>query len=375
MITKLQIKDFKCFSNPATFSFSRVNVFSGINGVGKSTIIQSLLLLAQSVKEGEFTFLNLAGRYVKLGTFSDVRNAYSEGDTFSINISTKNGYGHEMMSSYRQPENSESQWAEIISLVEDGHDFFEEKAEVGEETGGGKMKRSLGSTTALSSLNEFRYLFYIPADRIGPHDEEVVEREMDKSDIGIRGEHVINVLRLQGEDFLKQVEKALCFILQDASIRTEDDGVKARLFIGAGNDTKSFKPSNVGFAYGYILPIVMAALLLPENGLLFIENPEAHLHEGAQSRLMKFLCQESARKNMQLFIETHSEHIVRSLQVEVYQKSVSSEDIKVYHFVRKDDQHEVYVINLPMAAEGQIEKTPDGFFNQAEKDLDILTGI
>lgn len=375
MITKLVLKNFKCFKEPEEFDFSQINVLSGINGVGKSTIIQALLLIAQSVKDGDFPYLRLDGRYVNLGTFFDVLNAYSGEETFSINISTCNGYEHHLFSSYRRPSSDENPWADFYSLEEDGHDFFEENSEDSTDDENESVQRSLGSTSALSVPKEFRYLYYIPADRKGPHNEEDIERAMDEFDIGLHGEHVINVLRLRGVSFQKQVEDALREVLQDATVRVEENGAKAKLFLGAGNDTKTFKPTNVGFAYGYLLPIVMAALLLPSNGLLFVENPEAHLHEGAQSRLIKFLCRVASEKKFQVFIETHSEHIVNGLLVAVHDSILPNDKIRVFHFGRVGNNHDVSMLSMGVEPGGQIRKTPDGFFDQVEKDLEVLTGI
>lgn len=49
MITELSLKNFKCFPNLENISLGKVNLFTGSNGRGKSTFLQSLLLLAQSM--------------------------------------------------------------------------------------------------------------------------------------------------------------------------------------------------------------------------------------------------------------------------------------------------------------------------------------
>lgn len=75
MITEVSLENFKCFCNLKTIELSKVNLFAGCNGRGKSTFMQSLLLLAQSLdSEKRLNHLALNGRFISLGTFDDVRS-------------------------------------------------------------------------------------------------------------------------------------------------------------------------------------------------------------------------------------------------------------------------------------------------------------
>lgn len=60
-------------------------------------------------------------------------------------------------------------------------------------------------------------------------------------------------------------------------------------FLNSHDGKDIFKPVNAGFGYSYVLPVIVAALMAKEGSMLIVENPEAHLHPAAQSRLMKFL--------------------------------------------------------------------------------------
>ena len=72
MIREVRIHNFKCF-NQIILEMKNVNILTGINGMGKSTIIQSLLLLRQSyLKYNNMNGLYLNGRYVELGNAQDV---------------------------------------------------------------------------------------------------------------------------------------------------------------------------------------------------------------------------------------------------------------------------------------------------------------
>lgn len=86
MITSLQLQNFKCFKD-LQINLKQINLFTGRNGSGKSSVMQSLLLIAQSLdRDNNIHKLTLNGRYVKLGTMSDVTNEYVDPQNFSIII-------------------------------------------------------------------------------------------------------------------------------------------------------------------------------------------------------------------------------------------------------------------------------------------------
>ena len=83
MIRKLQLKNFKCFET-LEIDLKNVNVFTGVNGMGKSTVIQSLLLLRQS-QQFDNKGLSLNGRYINLGNSQDVVYDKATNDEIEIN--------------------------------------------------------------------------------------------------------------------------------------------------------------------------------------------------------------------------------------------------------------------------------------------------
>src|SRR5688500_14059022 len=89
MITDLQIQNFKCFKVSPTFHFSKLNLLTGINGRGKSTLLQSIILLCQSsqqFKKMEKIILN--GYYIQLGDYDDIKNSETpRGESISYKVS------------------------------------------------------------------------------------------------------------------------------------------------------------------------------------------------------------------------------------------------------------------------------------------------
>lgn len=74
MLTQAHLTNFKCFSKKRVFDLSKLNLFTGLNGRGKSSVLQSILLLSQSVYTYN-SFRNLSvssNRWIKLGDFNDI---------------------------------------------------------------------------------------------------------------------------------------------------------------------------------------------------------------------------------------------------------------------------------------------------------------
>ena len=72
MIRKIEASNFKCFEH-ISLELSNLNLFSGVNSMGKSTVIQMLLLLRQSYEQNALEKgIYLNGKYTNLGVGKDV---------------------------------------------------------------------------------------------------------------------------------------------------------------------------------------------------------------------------------------------------------------------------------------------------------------
>ena len=89
----------------------------------------------------------------------------------------------------------------------------------------------------------------------------------------------------------------------------------------------------------------------------------------AQSVLGKFLAWVSKYLGVQVFLETHSEHIVNSFRVLTAQSVIKALDVNILFF---DETLKDGVQKIQMDDNGHIELWPENFFDQEEKDLDIL---
>ena len=82
---KISVRNFKGFSQPIPFEINRLNVFTGANSGGKSSFIQLLLLIKQSLEARSMVSpLRLNNPYTKLGIFKDIINKQTKSNEFSI---------------------------------------------------------------------------------------------------------------------------------------------------------------------------------------------------------------------------------------------------------------------------------------------------
>ena len=87
----------------------------------------------------------------------------------------------------------------------------------------------------------------------------------------------------------------------------------------------------MGFGYSYILSIVVTALIAKEGDIVILENPEAHLHPEAQTRLT-FMLSKLVAMGIQVFIETHSEHVINGIRLASLKDeyNLKNEDVRIF---------------------------------------------
>lgn len=128
--------------------------------------------------------------------------------------------------------------------------------------------------------------------------------------------------------------------------------------------------TDVGYGVSLQLPILFQAILSEhfskKQETLLIEQPEVHLHPSLQSRFIETLL--SIGNKNQYFIETHSEHIIRKLQVLVKTKgyNIKPEDITIHYFRKSDNKFEIS--SHPIDEFGKLSPNfPTGFYDNTYK--------
>jgi len=134
---------------------------------------------------------------------------------------------------------------------------------------------------------------------------------------------------------------------------------------------------DVGFGVSQVLPVIVQCFYAPPGSILFIEQPELHLHPSAQSNLADLFIdvlasrQSGFPRNVQLIIETHSEHFLNRLQRRIAEndplKPITPAQVACYF--AKTTGSESSLEQLRMDRFGNIENWPENFFGDSMGDL------
>lgn len=87
--------------------------------------------------------------------------------------------------------------------------------------------------------------------------------------------------------------------------------------------------SDIGFGVSQVLPVLVAGLVTPSDGLFVVEQPEAELHPLPQAELADFFCS-MVKCGQSVLIETHSEEIFHRLRLRAEQDADLASKIAVY---------------------------------------------
>lgn len=366
MFTNLIVDNFKCFSTPFSFELGKVNIFTGYNGRGKSTVFQVLLLIAQSLYDNRnLNDLMVNGIFCKLGLFQELLNYTTKDKSVHFTLATNRKDNFRTIElSYEEKTARKGKLSEIKI---DDTSYFERRKSIGGEKTSEESTLGVYPTDVHKLFDNFQF---VAADRLGPTPHEEKNDLYGHNPIGNSGEFKLNVLA--GNDGLKQeLASAISRIMDGGDMTMTGDKEKTdellKLYFSTMDGNHTVKSVNSGFGYSYMIPILLSAMTMKKDGCLFVENPEAHLHPCAQSKLMQELIRIVLERNIQLFIETHSEHVINAMRLCVLYEDVYKDfchsDVSVYFF-NKD----MNIKKLEVYPNAQMPEWPNGFFDQAERD-------
>lgn len=118
--------------------------------------------------------------------------------------------------------------------------------------------------------------------------------------------------------------------------------------------------ADVGFGVSQILPVLVLLYYVPEGSIVLMEQPEIHLHPSVQSGMADVMLAVAKRRQVQIIVESHSEHLLRRFQRRVAEGSMPSSDLKLYFVNTKRGAAELN--DLELNEWGGIENWPDKFF-------------
>ena len=377
MLGKLKLTNFKCFRN-LELALAPLTLLCGLNGMGKSSVIQALLVLRQSSVTGELRDgrLVLGGELTDLGTGQDVLCEDAESDVVEFEL-------------HRADNQTPCRFSFDYSRTADElrtRDGFQDVLSPADP--GSNVLRQWTEVPPLGGR-----LVYVNAERLGPrkfyHHSEVFAR---RGNLGTRGEYTPNYLSARQDESLssndprcsdprhRRLMEVIDHWLQEVTpgahlqletIQDADAIIAGFSFDHPGDvGTRRYRATNVGFGLSYTLP-VLTALLEPSDSLCLIENPEAHLHPKGQTRLAE-LAVRASLAGVQVVVETHSDHFMDGVRIAVREGLVRPEDVAFHYFSR--DGAEAAVSSPRVDTDGRLSTWPEGFFDQHEDNLIKLLG-
>ncbi|BCN32613.1 DUF3696 domain-containing protein [Anaeromicropila herbilytica] len=364
MIQTLALKNFKCFED-FELSLSNLNILSGINGMGKSTIIQSLLLLRQSSENNTLDRgLLLNSTLTNIGIGQDLMYKASKTDEISISLSNlENNYSwtyqYDELSEYLKIKNTNiKDFSSIntnINLFENTFDYISAER-IGPRRSYGRSYYDVYTNNIVGSKGELAVHYLLEMGR-SLHIASNLKHPSEKSDI----------LELQVNAWLSEISPGLKIHLED---------FKSANLVGLNYSTSigelnyDINACNMGFGVSFILPIVIALLKSSNDTLLIIENPEAHIHPKGQ-RIIGELIAKAASNGVQIILETHSDHILNGVRLAVKNKLIASELVKLNFFYLS--QNGVHSNTTPQILfDGSLSSWPEGFFDEWDNAINEL---
>ena len=119
--------------------------------------------------------------------------------------------------------------------------------------------------------------------------------------------------------------------------------------------------ADVGVGVSQVLPALVLLYYAPKGSIVLLEQPEAHLHPSVQSGLADLILTVAKTRQLQVVVESHSEHLLRRFQRRVAEETAASKDVKLY-FASMSANGTARLHDLELNKWGEIMNWPENFF-------------
>jgi predicted ATPase len=130
---------------------------------------------------------------------------------------------------------------------------------------------------------------------------------------------------------------------------------------------------DVGFGISQVLPVLVQCFYAPHNSIIIMEQPEIHLHPSAQAALADVMIdvvnsrESGTDRNIQLIIETHSDHFLRRLQRRIAEDAIPQKNVSAYFANVSETPAKLEQLQIDMY--GNIQNWPENFFGDEMEDI------
>ena len=426
MITHIRMKNFKSWKDSGEVQLAPLTGFFGTNSSGKSSLLQMLLLLKQTVDSNEILFFGDEDSHVNLGNFQEVIHEHKEKEllelefgckfseplqirvirggnlpTYMSRLSDIDGFTFETC----LREVGGNLRVESISYHLNSENFEIMRWQKGKFNYAGQSEdiRIIRSCYKLQVSERHRYsenlekLFstfedqFSNAHYLGPIRAEPQRQyhwnEKLLANVGQSGKNMIDALLVSranrqkttfnGEkvliedrisEWLKKMDLAYSFSLEPSS-----NGYNLDYDVRIQKSPTSAAVTLVDMGYGLaqFLPVLVLCYYAPEGSTLILEQPGIHLHPMVQSQIADLLIEVVNERKLQILVESHSEHLLNRLQRRIAEEKISVDKTALY-FCRNDEGVS-NIERLKMDEFGNISNWPENFFGNEMGDLFAMT--
>jgi len=442
MLTQLSVDNFKSWKEISAMRLAPITGLFGTNSSGKTSILQLLLMLKQTIESSDRAQVLEFGdekSLTNLGSFRDV--VYQHEKTASIDFSLNWNLPKPL--AIKDPETKTNTLLTTdrlgfrCTLGENGSDrltvlrleydvnenrfVLKRKGQSGtkyellNENEGIRFRRTQGRVWDLPSPIKFygfpdqTYAYYQNAgfladlqleferlfDRLyylGPL-REFPQRHYgwkgsEPADMGRRGERVVDALLASrqrgayispGKKKKKQtLEERVAFWLKELGLIYD---FKVSL-IAEGNNLYEVRVqkaaasadvliTDVGFGVSQVLPVLVLCYYVPQGSIILLEQPEIHLHPSVQSGLADVFIDVMQNRDVQIVVESHSEHLLRRLQRRVADETIGPKETALYFCEMSSTGSSLTTLNVDLF--GNIKNWPKDFFGDELGEMAAIT--
>lgn len=408
MFTRLRLTNFKAWKSTGNVDLKPVTMLLGTNSSGKSTLIQSLLLLKQTIQSPDRTVhLNLGGDETtdlfNFGGFNEVLTQGIQGARqFSIGFDFQRGGSHRVNSGHFDCTYGQTATGSVaiqaLDLQTDERKFRAIRRDRGAYSilvDDEAQPRFKGPSYAPERSIAFSAAAIADLDLDGPLVEDLslaIRRELEEisylgplrrqperdypwnkstpGEIGVDGRSAIDALLasalLKGREhnrIVKAVSLWLSRMQMADSLEVRQQGRSSRYELVVHRAGIASNLRDVGIGVSQVLPVLVVAYFAPPGSTIILEEPEIHLHPLAQSILAELFATVSRQRQVQFIVETHSEHLFRRMQTLMARQDVQRRDIAMYFVEREASATTLRTLELDEY--GRVRNWPEGFFGNA----------
>jgi predicted ATPase len=372
--TEIGVSGFKSFAEETRIQLGSLTILAGTNSSGKSSIMQPLLLMKQTI-EADYDpgALLLDGPNVSFTSGEQIMNKTSKASTSSsigvrlvfcnyldvtVDFSWNPQNGIEILRQtwkYQsnqtpfsiEPEMSSSEIYQMLpnegfmdDVSVERHRCFLVVTEAPDQYGG-----QMSHTFSQHLLTRFvRNLIHIRGLRGNPERTYKTAAVSGSAFFGRFEDYVANIIdRFQKEnpEQLIKIHEALQKLGLTDIVQTQrlnDTQIELRVgrVFGQADPTDTVNIADVGLGVSQVLPVIVALLVAQPGQLVYIEQPEIHLHPRAQIALSEIFA-DAANRGVRVVVETHSELFLLGVQSLVAEDKLDPKEVKLHWFTRNPD--------------------------------------